>query len=106
MLTMTLDKLPFIDIIDNVEIHSFDASIYTVRLYIDGLEYRLVENNHKPYQRRSAQQIKKDLKKSNVHNVELVHSSAYDEMVGQPVFSGEFSGEGSGNEIRVPLSID
>ena len=56
MLTMTLDKLPFIDIIDNVEIHSFDASIYTVRLYIDGLEYRLVENNHKPYQRRLGHQ--------------------------------------------------
>lgn len=102
MLTMTLDKLPFIDVIESVEIHSFDASIYTARLYIDGLEYRLVENNQKPYQRRSAQHIKKDLKESNVHNLALVHSSAYDEMVGQPVFNDE----GRGNEMRVPLSID
>ena len=59
MLTMALNNLPFIDSIENVEIHSFDASIYTARLFIDGLEYRLIENNQKPYKRRSAGQIKK-----------------------------------------------
>jgi hypothetical protein len=103
MLTMALNNLPFIDSIDNVEIHSFDASIYTARLFIDGLEYRLIENNQKPYQRRSAGQIKKDLKAVNIKNMMLVHSSPYDEMVGQPVFNKAVTD--TGNTIRVPLNV-
>lgn len=102
MLTMSFDKLPFIDVIDNVEIHSFDASIYTARLIIDGLIYRLVEANQKSYKRRSAQQIKKDLKDFNISHFELVHKSAYDEMVGQPA---PYDAD-STNEIRVPLALE
>lgn len=103
MLTIALNNLPFIDSIENVEIHSLDASIYTARLFIDGLEYRLIENNQKPYKRRSAGQIKKDLKVANIKNMMLVHSSAYDEMVGQPVFNKAVSD--IGNTIRVPLDV-
>ena len=103
MLTMALNNLPFIDSVENVEIHSLDASIYTARLFIDGLEYRLIENNQKPYKRRSAGQIKKDLQAINIEHITLVHSSAYDEMVGQPVFNKAVTD--TGNTIRVPLNI-
>jgi len=103
MLTIALNTLPFIDSIENVEIHSFDASVYTARLFIDGLEYRLIENNQKPYKRRSAGQIKKDLKEANIQHMDLVHSSAYDEMVGQPVFNKAVTD--IGNTIRVSLDV-
>ena len=97
MHSITLSQLAKIDIIDDVEIHSLDCSLYTARLVIGDQQYRLLDNNYKPYRRRSTELIKKDLLACQVGSIALVHQSAYDEMVGQPV--GRES-----NQLRVSLA--
>ena len=101
MKTITLAELKQIYAIDSVEIHSHDSSIYTVRMHIDKQYYRLLEQNNKPYQRRSVEHVKKDLIDTNANrhigSLALIHQSAYDEMVGQP--SRE-----EANRLAVPLA--
>lgn len=102
MKTITLTELNQIYSIDSVEIHSHDSSIYTVRMHIDKQYYRLLEQNNKPYQRRSVEQVKKDLIDANsnrhIGSLALIHQSAYDEMVGQPPRE-------EANRLTVPLAI-
>jgi hypothetical protein len=43
------------------------------------------------------------LKEANIQHMDLVHSSAYDEMVGQPVFNKAVTD--FGNTIRVSLDV-
>ena len=67
-------------------------------MVIHSQQYRVVDDNDKPYVKSSVELIKKDLKDCQIANMALVHQSAFDEMVGQP-------DRESSNAIRVPLSL-
>ena len=97
MHSITLSQLASVDSIDDVEIHSFDVALYTARLVIGEQQYRLLDNDLKPYRRRSIELIKKDLLACQVGGMALVQQSAYDEMVGQPVSQ-------ESNQLRISLS--
>jgi len=98
MLKISINRLADIDLIQDLEILSIDCAVYTVRVVIQSQQYRVVDDNDKPYVKSSVELIKKDLKDCQIANIALVHQSAFDEMVGQP-------DRESSNAIRVPLSL-
>ena len=98
MLKISINRLADIDLIQDLEILSIDCALYTVRVVIQSQQYRVVDDNDKPYVKSSVELIKKDLKDCQIANIALVHQSAFDEMVGQP-------DRESSNAIRVPLSL-
>lgn len=95
MQSIRLNSLRRQPLIDRVDILSLAPSLYTFRVRIGNTEYRVLERGAS-VRRPSAQAIKTMLEDCNVQEYRLVHRSAYDEMVGQPV--------GSGNELNVPTS--
>jgi hypothetical protein len=99
MLKISIIRLADIGLIEDLEILSIDRALYTVRVFIQGQQYRVVNKYDKPYVKNSVEHIKKDLQGCQIANMALVHQSAFDEMVGQP-------DRESSNAIRVPLSLN
>lgn len=82
--------------IDKGVILSLDMSLYQVSVIIGGDEYRVVENGR--YLRsHSIFELQHWLSEFSVAEVVLRHSSAYDEMVGQPTSLAS-------NVLEVPLA--
>ncbi len=98
-----MEKLYYNDLlkqknISKLIVESYDQCLYQC-FWVDGDREKLIwwENN-KPMATFSLTEMRKKLFALNPAEVFLRQKSAYDEMVGQPV--------GSGNTMLVPLAID
>jgi hypothetical protein len=80
-------------------VHSLDMALYQVTGKIDGQEYLLSENDGKVFRRRALTQVREALRLLPLAKLSLRQSSAYDEMIGQPVREGD-------NTLEVPLSLE
>ena len=84
MKSISLDRLAELGPIDSVGILSFTPSLYALRLQVGGEPIRVLESGAS-VTRSSAEKIKQLCLGLEVAQYRLVHSSAYDEMIGQPV---------------------
>lgn len=80
-------------------VHSLEQALYQVTVSIDGKDYLLTENNGRPFRRHSLSEVREALQILPVERLSLRHSSAYDEMIGQPLREQE-------NTLEVPLSLE
>lgn len=80
-------------------VHSVDQALYQVTLRIDGAEHLLVENNGKTFRRHSLNEVREALSVLPIEAAILRQTSAFDEMIGQPLRAGD-------NALEVPLSLD
>ncbi|MDG0978191.1 MAG: DUF6482 family protein [Halieaceae bacterium] len=71
-------------VIDRVLILSLMPSLYTARLEIEGQTYLLTEKGTS-IRRPSAEALKRILSRAQVGEYRMIHSSAYDEMIGQGI---------------------
>jgi hypothetical protein len=82
VLKMSLDQLSDDTVIDRVLILSLMPSLYTARLEIKGQLYLLTEKGGS-IRRPSAEALKRVMARAQVNEYRMIHSSAYDEMIGQ-----------------------
>ncbi|MFK7975434.1 MAG: DUF6482 family protein [Halioglobus sp.] len=80
-------------------VHSVDQSLYQVTLWIDGEEHLLTENTGKTFCRHSLNEVREALALLPIETASLRQTSAYDEMIGQPVRVQD-------NALEVPLSLE
>lgn len=80
-------------------VHSLDMALYQVTVKIDGQEYLLSENDGKVFRRRALTQVREALRLLPLAKLSLRQTSAYDEMIGQPMREAD-------NTLEVPLSLD
>ncbi len=83
MNSIELKQLKKIDVIDEIQVHSIECSLFIIRVILNGQFFKVTEN-HKPYKRHAIESIKKDLEHVHINQFSLLHSSAYDEMIAQP----------------------
>ncbi len=84
VLKFALDELNESTIIDRVLILSLMPSLYTARLEIGGQVYLLTEKGAS-IRRPSAEALKRVLARAHIGEFRMIHSSAYDEMIGQGI---------------------
>lgn len=97
---ITLQQLQQSVGLGRVVIHSLDFSIYVAYAEFGGDEALLItEADGRPLRTRNVTEMKQRLVSVPTPALVLRHQSAYDEMVGQPVRSGD-------NRLEVPLSRD
>lgn len=82
---MTISDLKNINYIERVIIHSLDLALYHVSVIIEGKEFYVYGNNDLPLKARSKNELQTIFEKFNVGSTYLRASSAYDEMIGQPI---------------------
>lgn len=70
--------------IDEVTIHSFEMGKYLVEVVFDCRKGFIVDDNNRPQQFNSVEEVKQALTECVVRQAFLVHQSAYDEMCGGP----------------------
>ena len=80
-------------------VHSLDQALYQVTLQIEGEEHLLVENDGRTFRRHSLNEVRESLQLLAVEKAVLRQTSAYDEMIGQPLRQSD-------NALEVPLSLD
>lgn len=80
-------------------VHSVDQALYQVTVWIEGEEFLLTENNGKTFRRHSLNEVREALQFLPIQQAKLRQTSAYDEMIGQPLRVGD-------NALEVPLSLD
>ena len=79
-------------------IHSLDQALYQVTVTVGGAEYLLREDDGRPFRRHSLTEVRESLQVLPVTAIYLRQTSAYDEMIGQPVRDGD-------NTLELPLSL-
>ena len=84
MQNITLDAARDFGVIDELIIHSLDLSLYIAFIVINNHYYALQQNRGKTYKRHCIEHIKADFDGVTIKKIQLVHESAYDEMIGQP----------------------
>ncbi len=84
VLKVALGDISEATVIDRVLILSLMPSLYTARLEIDGQTYLLTEKGTS-IRRPSAEALKRILARAQVGEYRMIHSSAYDEMIGQGI---------------------
>jgi hypothetical protein len=84
VLKLALDEINEATVIDKVLILSLMPSLYTARLEIDGQTFLLTEKGTS-IRRPSAEALKRVLSRAQVAEYRMIHSSAYDEMIGQGI---------------------
>lgn len=84
VLKFALDDINEATVIDRVLILSLMPSLYTARLEIKGKTYLLTEKGTS-IRRPSAEALKRVLSRAQVREYRMIHSSAYDEMIGQGI---------------------
>ncbi len=67
-----------------VVVHSLEQALYQVTVRTQGGEYLLVEADGRPFRRRSLNDVREALAHLRFAHMVLRHTSAYDEMIGQP----------------------
>lgn len=70
--------------IDELTIHSFEMGVYLVEVVFDSRKGFVVDNDNRPQQFHSVEEVKQALTECTVRQAFLVHQSAYDEMCGGP----------------------
>jgi hypothetical protein len=84
VLKLKLDDINEATVIDRVLILSLMPSLYTARLEINDETYVLTEKGTS-IRRPSAEALKRALSRAQVSEYRMIHSSAYDEMIGQGI---------------------
>jgi len=79
-------------------IHSLDGSLYQVTVVNGEQEQLLVGKNGKPFRENSLAGARRALRDLPVASLTLRHSSAYDEMIGQPTRDT--------NTMEIPLNLE
>lgn len=93
---ITLKQLRSQPTIDLLVIHSLQNSLYQAAVTLGDHSYRVVEDNGRPLTRRDKTVLLEQFKDCRIMKTRLRQSSAYDEMVAQPV-------RDSDNTLEVPL---
>jgi hypothetical protein len=93
---ITIEQLKKTYFIDKAIIHSADLSLYFLSVELDGQEYVVVDKTGRALRSHNKLDLQQVLQMVSVNQVVLRHSSAYDEMVGQPV-------RVLSNQLEVPL---
>jgi hypothetical protein len=70
--------------IEKVRVLSYEVNYLLVEIYVDGVSGILVDDQEKPLHFASINHVKRALMSCKVQQAELVHESAYDEMIGNP----------------------
>ncbi|WP_214000959.1 DUF6482 family protein [Arsukibacterium sp.] len=70
--------------IDEITIHSFEMGVYLVEVVFDSRKGFIVDDNNRPQQFHSVEEVKLALTECVVRQAFMVHQSAYDEMCGGP----------------------
>ncbi|ALT00190.1 DUF6482 family protein [Lacimicrobium alkaliphilum] len=84
-------------VIEYVGVLSFEMSVYLVQISVDGQRGLVYANDSKPKKFSSLGQIRDLFTDFKVGQAELVHQSAYGEMIG--------SDEESDNTMRLPIRL-
>ena len=98
-MTISLSELAAGGPVAKVAIRSVDLSLYQADAWINGQSRLIVDSGGKPLRATNIVKMKQQLALLEITELVLVHSSAYDEMIGQPV-----RGQDEGNELEVPLN--
>jgi hypothetical protein len=80
-------------------VHSLEQALYQVTVMVDGSEALLTENDGSLFRRHSLNAVREALSGLRISRLRLRHTSAYDEMIGQPL-------RDNSNALEVSLSID
>lgn len=83
--------------INELVIHSFEMGVYLAEADYDGRTAFLVDDDNKPQQFHSIDEVKLALDRCTIYQAYLVHQSAYDEMCG-----GADKGD---NTLKVPIFV-
>lgn len=84
--------------IDKLIICSLELALYQAFVVIDGEEHAVWESGKKILRTRNLIEMREKFAPFNIGTTVLRHDSPYDEMVGQPVSSG--------NRMEVPLGVN
>ncbi|SBS27626.1 hypothetical protein MSP8887_00693 [Marinomonas spartinae] len=93
---MTLEELNQVALFDKVKIHSLESNLYQLSVVLDGEESFVMNDKGRCLTSHNKLDLQALFKDKQVAKMVLVHQSAYDEMVGQPVREG-------GNVLEVSL---
>lgn len=96
---ITLDQFSRCPIPQPVTIRSVDMVGYQANVIMDGIDYRLVDKSGKTIRHHSLMHMRKALQTMPVASITLIHQSAYDEMINQPIRQQD-------NTLELPLSLD
>ena len=91
-----IEELRKVHFIDKAIIHSLDMSLYYLSVVVGGHESQVVDGDGNVLSSRNKQALQDWLEDYSVRQVVLRHSSAYDEMIGQPLRDID-------NQLEVPL---
>ncbi len=94
---MKWSELEKVNVIEKVKIHSLMPNLYQVSVIIAGEEFYLEDSKGRHISRPNKIELQQMFEGMNVGQTVLCHQSAYDEMVGQPM--------GTGNVLEVPLGM-
>ncbi|TYL47253.1 DUF6482 family protein [Marinomonas sp. IMCC 4694] len=92
---MLLKDLKKMTHVDKVKLHSLESNLYQLSVVIDGKEEYIQTGKGRFLTSHNKLELQTLFKDKTVGAMVLCHKSAYDEMVGQPV--------GTGNYLEVPL---
>ncbi|SHG94729.1 DUF6482 family protein [Ferrimonas marina] len=93
---ITLNRLIDQPEVEKVIIRSLDCALYQAVVVDAGKEQLIVDDNGKPLRGHGMYQLLEELRPIGAKCWVLQHSSAYDEMIGQPPRQGD-------NRLEVPL---
>ncbi|MBJ7552996.1 DUF6482 family protein [Marinomonas spartinae] len=85
---MTLDEISQVAMFDKVKIHSLESNLYQVSVVLDGEEVFVMNDKGRCLTSHNKLDLQSLFKDKQVAKMVLIHQSAYDEMVGQPVREG------------------
>lgn len=97
-MTITLKELAKLQPVDKVIIQSLDLALYSLSVEHNGQRHALVDNQGQMLKLHNLMTARELLSQYAIKEMVMQHSSAYDEMVGQPV--------GNGNLLEVQISTD
>lgn len=84
--------------IDELVVHSLEMGVYLAEVLYDGRKGFLVDDDNKPQQFHSVEEVKLALGRCSIYKAYLLHQSPYDEMCG--------SEEKVDNTLKVPLFVN
>lgn len=92
---MMLKELKKITHVDKVKLHSLESNLYQLSVVIGDQEDYVKTDKGRFLTSHNKLELQALFKDKTVGSMVLCHQSAYDEMVGQPI--------GTGNHLEVPL---
>lgn len=96
---LSLQALHELQPIEKVVVHSMDCALYQASVIKDGEECFITDKDGKFLRSRSVLEMQAYFRDLDVREMVLRHTTAYDEMIGQPLRSGD-------NALEVPLTTE